>query len=66
MSLRLDGQDRILTVEQLAEMIGVSEYTVRLWAREGKLPALHLGKYWRFRESSIRDWLREQEKPTRR
>jgi excisionase family DNA binding protein len=62
----VNGQDRILTVEQLADMLGVTPYTVRQWAREHKLPTLRLGKYWRFRESSIRQWLADQEKPTRR
>lgn len=61
-----NGQDHILTVEQLADMLGVTPYTVRQWARDGKLPTLRLGKYWRFRESSIRQWLVDQEKPTRR
>jgi excisionase family DNA binding protein len=62
-----NGQDQILTVEQLAEMLIVPPYTVRQWAREGRLPALRLGKYWRFRESSIREWLADEEqKPKRR
>ena len=58
-----NGQDHILTVEQLADMLIVPPYTVRQWAREGRLPALRLGKYWRFRESSIRQWLADEEKP---
>jgi excisionase family DNA binding protein len=61
-----NGQDRILTVDQVAELVSVSAYTVRQWARDGQIPALRLGKYWRFRESSIRDWLAAQERPTRR
>ena len=61
-----NGQDRILTVEQIAELIGVTPYTVRQWARDRKIPALRLGKYWRFRESSIRQWLAEQEREAQR
>ena len=61
-----NGQDRILTVEELADMLGVRPVTIRQWARERKLPTMRLGKYWRFRESSIREWLADEEKPTRR
>jgi excisionase family DNA binding protein len=62
----VSDQDRILTPDQVAERLSVAPYTVRQWAREGKLPAIRLGKYWRFRSSSIDQWLDDQERPPRR
>jgi excisionase family DNA binding protein len=43
--------DVLLSVEQAAEFLGVSAYTVRQWARERRIPAIRLGRYWRFRQS---------------
>lgn len=57
--------DPLLTVDEAAQYLGVSSYTVRLWARERKLPAIHLGRYWRFRESSLAAWLVDQERAAR-
>lgn len=54
--------DRILTVEEAAKKLSVSAYTVRQWAREGKVPRIRLGRYWRFRESALDAWLLEQER----
>ncbi len=35
----------MLTVEEIAEDLRVSEGTVRRWIRQGKLPAFGLGQY---------------------
>ena len=57
--------DRLLTVEEAAEYLGVSAYTMREWARQGKVPAVRLGRYWRFLESSLAGWLGAIERAAR-
>jgi excisionase family DNA binding protein len=58
-------RDHLLTAEEAAEYLGVSAYTVREWARQRKVPAVQLGRYWRFRESSLADWLGTKERAAR-
>lgn len=38
----------ILDVETLAERLGIAPNTVRKLARNGEIPAIRLGKAWRF------------------
>ena len=40
-----DKDKGVLTVEEIAEDLRVSEGTVRRWIRNGKLPAFGLGQY---------------------
>jgi excisionase family DNA binding protein len=48
-----DGQ-RILSVHSAAIRLGVSDRTVRLWARTGRLRGFKEGpKIWRFRETDV-------------
>lgn len=59
-------EDRLLSADEAAVILGVSVKLVRQWANERKIPAIRLGeRFWRFRESSLRDWLGEQERPAR-
>lgn len=57
--------DPLLTADQAAELLGLSAYTIRQWANERRLPAIRLGRYWRFRESSLLAWLAEKERPAK-
>ena len=48
-----DGE-RILSVHSAAIRLGVSDRTVRLWARTGRLRGFKEGpKIWRFRETDV-------------
>lgn len=52
---------QLLTPEQVAALLGVTRLFVVRQSRAGKIPALKLGKCYRYRASSIDAWLREQE-----
>ncbi len=57
--------ERLLTVEELAELLKVPPTWIysRTRARSvNRLPGLRLGKYWRFREADIVTWLERQRK----
>ena len=59
-------EDRLLTVDEAAEFLQVSAYTLREWARKRRVPAIRLGqRYWRFRRSSLQAWCDEQERAAR-
>lgn len=36
----------LFTVEQMAEMLGLSTNTVRSLCRNGQVPAVHIGRRW--------------------
>ena len=39
---------------------GLHPKTVQRMARRGELPSYRIGRYWRFRESELNEWLRVQ------
>lgn len=43
----------LLTVHETARYLNVKEQTVRSLARKGKIPALKVGRAWRFRKEDI-------------
>ena len=42
----MSGQHRLYTIEEAAEILGLSPITVRHQAQRGKLPAARLGNMW--------------------
>jgi len=48
---------RTLTVEGVAEILGVRPEAVRIWAREGRLAAYKVGRRLRFRPQAIEEFL---------
>lgn len=53
----------VLTTEQAAELLGLSPFTIREYARTGKIPAKKVGKAWRFSRDALIRWLETPEKP---
>jgi excisionase family DNA binding protein len=49
---------RLLTVEEVAERLGVTKDWVWAQARAGRIPHVRLGRYRRFREEALDEWLR--------
>ena len=47
----------ILTVEEVAEYLRLQPQTIYKWAQEKRIPAVKLGKEWRFRKSVLDRWL---------
>jgi excisionase family DNA binding protein len=52
---------RLLTVEEVAERLGVTKDWVWAQARAGRIPHVQLGRYRRFREEALERWLDELE-----
>ncbi len=49
--------ERLLPTEEVADMLGVSIYTVWRWIKEGKLRAFRPGREYRIPESAIEELL---------
>ena len=54
------NEHEILTLEEVAEYLRLKPQTIYKWAQEKKIPAVKLGKEWRFRRSILDRWLDEQ------
>ncbi len=54
--------ERLLTVPQVAELLGVHPSCVYEVARSGKLPTVRVGKYVRIAPSALREWLAQHKK----
>jgi excisionase family DNA binding protein len=52
---------RLLTPEQVADLLSIRREQVIKRARAGKIPALKIGKCYRFRLEAIERWIEEQE-----
>ena len=53
-------EHEILTLEEVAEYLRLKPQTIYKWAQERRIPAVKLGKEWRFRRSIIDRWMNEQ------
>lgn len=49
--------DEILTLEEVAKYLRVSERTVYDWAQKGDIPGGKLGTAWRFKRSDLEAWV---------
>ncbi len=52
--------DDILTIEEVAKYLRVSERTVYDWAQKGEIPAGKIGTVWRFKKSEVENWVNER------
>ena len=50
-------EDNILTIEEVAAYLRVSDRTVYEWAQKGEIPAGKIGTVWRFKKSEIENWV---------
>jgi excisionase family DNA binding protein len=49
--------DRLLTTEEVAEILGKRSWWVRENMESVGLPGIKIGRQWRFRPTEIEDWL---------
>ena len=50
-------QNVLLNVKQVAQYLQLKESTIYSWAQDGKIPAIKIGRTWRFRRSDLDAWL---------
>jgi excisionase family DNA binding protein len=57
--------DRLLTADEVAELLAVPVSWVRESTRSGAMPHLALGRYRRYRRRDVERWLEECMRPGR-
>jgi excisionase family DNA binding protein len=50
--------DRWVSVEEIAEYLGVSKDTVYGWIAKKDMPAHKVGRLWKFKTDEVDDWVR--------
>lgn len=50
--------DRWLSVEEIAEHLGIARDTVYRWIESKALPAHKIGSLWKFKLSEVDEWVR--------
>lgn len=50
----------IMTLEEVAKYLKMKPQTIYLWAQKGNIPAVKLGKEWRFRKDVVDEWLNQR------
>jgi excisionase family DNA binding protein len=57
----METLDRLLTVEELADYLGVPVATIYAWRHRGEgPPGFRVGRYIRYRRSDIQQWIRDR------
>lgn len=51
-----------MEAKEVAEFLHLHLFTIHKLARQGRLPAFKIGNDWRFRKSSIDQWVKDKEK----
>lgn len=54
------NDDDILTIDEVAKYLRVSERTVYEWAQKGDIPSGKIGTVWRFKKSEIEKWVNDK------
>ncbi|HLG93732.1 MAG TPA: helix-turn-helix domain-containing protein [candidate division Zixibacteria bacterium] len=51
------SEPELMTVEEVARYLRLKPQTIYKWAQEKRIPAVKLGKEWRFRKRILDEWL---------
>ena len=52
--------NNLLTVEELADTLKVNARTIHRFVQRRELPAIRVGRQWRFRREWVEAWLKER------
>ena len=45
--------DSLMTVEEAAKCVKLEQSTIYTWAKDGRLPGIKIGRFWRFKKEDI-------------
>ena len=54
-------EEGVFTVQELAQYLRMKPLTIYKHASRGKLPGFKVGSHWRFKRSTIDQWIQSQE-----
>ncbi|EMH0086413.1 helix-turn-helix domain-containing protein [Proteus mirabilis] len=52
-------EDRWLSVDEIADYLGIKRETVYKWIAEKGMPAHKIGRLWKFKKTEVDIWVRE-------
>lgn len=56
---RTTPEDRWLSVEEIADHLGVTKDSIYRWIERRRLPAHKVGKLWKFKKDEVDEWVRK-------
>ena len=51
--------ESLMTLQQASEFLQIDPDTLRALTRRGRVPAMKIGRQWRFDPELLREWVRE-------
>lgn len=57
--IKMKNTGKLLKAEQVAETLNLARKTVVTMAREGRLPSIRIGRFYRFDPSEIDRWIQQ-------
>lgn len=55
--MNLEITDRWLSVQEIAQYLGISKETIYRWLDSKKIPAYKIGKQWKFKTQEVDQWI---------
>ena len=55
-------KDRLQSVDDICEYLGVCRDTVYKWIEKRGLPAYRLGRLWKFKREEVEEWVKKDGK----
>ena len=52
------GKDRWLSVDEIANHLGIKRDTVYRWISERNMPGHRIGRLWKFDQNEVDEWVR--------
>ena len=53
-------ENEIMTTQEVAQYLRMAEATIYKLAQAGKIPAVKVGRAWRFKKELIDEWFRDK------
>jgi excisionase family DNA binding protein len=54
----VDTAEKWISVDEIADYLGVAAITIYRWLEKGRIPAHRVGKQWRFKTSEVDEWVK--------
>ena len=51
--------DRWMSVDEIAEYLGVSKDTIYAWVTKKSMPGFKVGRFWKFKREDVDVWVRD-------
>ena len=50
--------ERWVSLQEICDYLGVKRYTVMKWLAHKNMPAVKIGRLWKFKVSEVDEWVR--------